>query len=421
MNEDLMILFNIKTDDFWSNAKTDLINHFSSSSDGDIGVISIPWQHEDICEHDFNLLLDVDYNGLLAIKLIFNSGKDLTFPISIFSNDDGHVIFPVSIFRGLGILVKFEILFSGHCVFNSITQTDKSAFFRVKIMVHSGIGDCAKLISRHNNLQYLFESSDGIVYWAYGGNSTKSSGWEDLLNKDFFGRNRFFKNVTETDFNQLNCPELFNGYSGNVMLEWDEEFNRKSCGFDLCLSENEELQVSKLMSEGDYHIAIQIRGNDPKKNYSQEKLKAVIDEIIENLPSAKIFLLDSPSVKLDNALLVDARVVNCIGLTNFAQNVKIIKRCHLLIAPDSFSKYIANWSTTRMIILCAHLPYIAPSDMLKDAFDLVGLCHNNKVTLLGIVYDDKLNVSYCCDDVNEIKYDLIVNAALNAIFEWNNT
>jgi hypothetical protein len=269
-------------------------------------------------------------------------------------------------------------------------------------------------------LQYLFDSSDGIVYWGYGGNATKSSGWEILLNKDFFGRNHFFKNVTENEFNQLSCPELFNGYSGNVMLEWDDEFNRKKCGFDIHLSKDEELQVSKLMSEGDYHIAIQIKGNDPKKIYSQEKLKSVIDKIIENLPTAKIYLLDSPSVKLDNALLVDARVVNCIGLTNFAQNVKIIKRCDLLIAPDSFSKYIANWSTTKMIILCAHLPYIAPNEMLKDAFNLVGLCHNNKVTLLGIEYDDKLNVSYCCDDVNEINYNLIVDAALRALFEEDN-
>lgn len=395
-----MVLFECDPRKYWTNAVIDDGSVFHSPEESEC-LISFDNTNCYMLESSDNLFFDIQISGRFYLKVIFTPGvSDFSFPIEIFKSKNGGYVIPCALFNRRGLFTKIQIVFSGKLHFRSISLTSQLPYFECKIMMHSGIGDCVRAISRHDTLGQIFSVSSGAVYWAYGGNGTQSSGWEGLLNEYFFGRNKNFKNISAVEFNDLPCPELFNGYSGRANLKSNMPFAKQ--GFDISLSIEEEQVIFNLLRGAEFRVALQIKGNDPKKCYPQDKLKILIDGILSKRPNARIYLLDSPNTFVEDYLYSDSRVINCIGVTNISQNINIILNCDVLIAPDSFSKYVAGWADIHQVILCAHLTYIEPSNMLRHAFDVVGLYNNPRVKLLGINHDGDFNVSSCCDDVAKI-------------------
>lgn len=271
---------------------------------------------------------------------------------------------------------------------------------KLKIMLFSGIGDCLRAISRNRSLDSYISKYPCDVYWSYAGHGLQDSGWSKLLQEFVFGRVKNFHYVSPEEFDEVDAFRLFNGYSGKALFS--HFFKNEKQGINIELTPLEQSEIDGIGSKDEFKIGIQLAGNDPKKTLSTTMLTELFELIFEKIPHSKIFIIDSPTRHVDPALLIDTRVVDLAKNANLAKNIHLIQKMNLWISPDSFSKYVANWSNIRQLILCCRLPYIEPREMLINAFQVTGLLFNSKVSILGIDFNNDLQIHSCVDDVSEI-------------------
>lgn len=288
-----------------------------------------------------------------------------------------------------------------------IGHDNSEYFYALKINLHSGIGDSLKAISRNSSLRAFAASGKLKLYWTYAADGLRDSNWRELFKTQLFNRVGWMEYVSNDAFHFLNVSEISNGYSGAIFNKYDSQ---SKMGIDIPLTGEEESFLHKLHENVNFGIGVQLQGNDPKKRWSSEKYIELFRLLLIRFPLSKIFILDAPSVAVDPAMLFDQRIISLVGVTNIAQNINLIQSMDLWISPDSFSKYVANWSNTQQVSMCCSYPHTPPHLLMEHAYNNVGLCFNPRVNIIGIEFDQYLNIKNFVDDVNDITPEQVMKA-----------
>ena len=321
---------------------------------------------------------------------------------------EGMYIFPLSNFNLVDSFQKIVLNIEGKGVFKNflITKKIEKKNLNFKIMLHSGIGDSLNHISRHKSIDKLKDFFNLKIYWSYGLNSPKMSS-EPILKSDVLGRNDIFHYVSWNEYVDINCTELFNGYSGFAYLR--DYFYAEKPGFDIKLTKKEIIQLNSLFfSKSGFLVGVQLEGNDHTKRWGEENFIGLFKGILEKFTNTYIFILDQPDRVFTSELVFDERIINLIGVTNLAQNINIIKHLDLWISPDSFSKYVAHWHGTRQIVLDRKAPFSGIPDgessinEVDHIYGQAGLFSSSRVKILGGDYGIDMNVYNLVKDVKQI-------------------
>ena len=321
---------------------------------------------------------------------------------------DGKFLIPIELFPVNRYNVRLQIFLKKDFIISKVSfKSYDSTVFKFKIMLESGIGDALRAVSRNSSLEKFSLKYPVQIYWSYGGNGLSDSGWTELLQKNIFGRNENFKYVAKDEFVSLPAVELFNGYSGSCVVR--DFFDDDRQGFQINLTKEERLEVVNLLKKTSMRIGLQLEGNDPNKKFTLDFLNDFLDHILKKYPYATVFIIDGPKAVFEYHAKNDSRIVNLIGKTNISQNINLIKNMDLWLAPDSFGKYVAKWADVRQFVFCCKLSYRDPHDMLKNSFDSVNLLEDDHVKLIGIDYDEGLNVSRVVDSLSDIKIDDVID------------
>jgi len=304
-------------------------------------------------------------------------------------------------------------------------MTSKQVIFKIRFF--GGLGDCLKMLTEQTSLYQHYQKNGLLIYWVYSdpnivefvyerfrgskilngewayirdydkvsdyntGHTTTVSGGYPVHQAlyDLLIHFPFFQLVDQNTFAVTDVPEL-NNYRCNNYPSFSESSQLKG------LYENEqggwkiELEdewVHSLLSGADYTFCVQLSGSNSAKKYDAANYVKLFKLILGRYPSSKILLIDRPNYIVDPTILFDDRIINLVGKASMIQCARIIQEVDYLIAPDSYSKYLRKWVDKKQIILCAKLDcHPDPKKMLEDAFNIVGLCDNIQVSLLGVQY-----------------------------------
>jgi hypothetical protein len=277
------------------------------------------------------------------------------------------------------------------------------------------------MLSEHPAIQ-TFKKVYGLkIYWIYGEND--ESWMRDVL-LELFKNIDFFEHITHKEFHDLAIPELDNWRlegKGHRLYNIFPIYSEIK-GFDFPMTDKENEEFNSVLDSKSFNICVQLTGKDPEKTYTVEGYIKIFNLILNNYPQSKIYLIDHPKFIVDDRLMFDNRIINCIPILNRLQIVNLIQQVDHLICPDSYSKYIRRWVNKKQSILCGQLSYITPNRLLKDCFGddrihgTAGLVFNSNIKLLGATYNDDLTL---CDMVNLIS-DITPLEIYNSIdFEKN--
>jgi hypothetical protein len=392
-------------------------NEFSCLVDGDHRYIDIIIPPS--AKSGYSFEIDGLDNGDYFLKIFDDSNN------SIFFYNANNNILRITPFFFNGLLIVgsnllnqdfknhkwIRIISSHNFKFKKITFLSDSLSeqkVKLKINLHSGLGDCLRILSLHPSISGNGNYANIKIYYTYAALGMQNNNWGPLLISDILGRNDIFEYVSEDDFINLNAIELTNGTPPSGNLYFKDYFPNEHQGFAIPLSLIEQQEISEFLKNGNLKIGIQLSGNDPKKHYDLELRLELLRLILEKYPESQIFLFDKPNYPVDKKLLFDNRIINLVGKVSMAQTCNLIRLVDFWIAPDSYSKYIRNWEDKKQIILCTTLPYISNENMLKYCFNNVGLCSNSKVNLLGVVYDTNFESVLIVDDINLINPSEII-------------
>jgi len=325
-------------------------------------------------------------------------------------------------------------------------------FFKIRFT--GGLGDCLKMITEQTSLYRYYQEKGLHIYWVYsnmnivdivykqfqgskildgkwsyirdydkvedyntGHTSTTSGGYPvhqalyDLLK--YFS---FFELTDQHTFANLDVPELDNyRCNGYPTFQRDKQLkgyiDGDQGGWEI---QYQDPILYDLITSVQYTFCFQLSGSNHAKKYDVEKYIKIFQMILDRYPSCRIFLIDRPNYFVDPALLFDWRIHNMVGKASMIQCAKIIQAVDYLIAPDSYSKYLRKWVNGKQIILCTTLdchPNVVA--MLQDAFHIVGLLNNEKVTLLGgsyTIHNNRVSSASLVNSMNEISPEEIFNA-----------
>jgi len=296
-----------------------------------------------------------------------------------------------------------------------------------KIRFFGGLGDCLKMITEQTSLYKAYQNYGISIYWVYSdtnivelvysrfyGSKIKNGQWayirdydkvedyntghtvtvsgaypvhqalHDLL-KEF----PFFHLIDQHTFANSEAIELAN-YRCNDYPGFRKDKQLKGLYIKekggLIFKQDDDY-INSLLKGTDKTFCFQLSGSNAQKKYDKEKHIEIFKMILDNYPLSKIFLIDRPNYMVDPAMLFDDRIINLVGKVSIVQCAKLIQKVDFLIAPDSYSKYIRKWVDGKQILLCHKLDcHPNETQVLQDAFNLVGLCNNRDVKLLGVTY-----------------------------------
>ena len=252
----------------------------------------------------------------------------------------------------------------------------------LKIHLEGGIGDCLKVLTVNFALLSLYKKHKCETVIAYGGPKVNDCGWGNILKNELIDQIEGFSYIDHKEFDELDCPtvqDFFKTDARQLLLQklMPLKFKNK---FHFPLSAHRR-------------IAIQTDSNDKRKKYSIEKWEKLIQKILKKYKHTDLYIFDSPSRAdyLDKHLsTTHNRVHNCSGIKLW-ESITLLQKMDLLIAPDSFSKYICLPSRVAAIILCAELHYMNTSDMLRTCFN--GIHHNDNFKLIGLGAEPVSNIN----------------------------
>jgi hypothetical protein len=255
----------------------------------------------------------------------------------------------------------------------------------IRLELNGGIGDSLKRILISYKIPDYCLKHDAVCHVAYG--TTHDCGWENVLRK-LCDRTDILRFVDRGEFERLDMPNITDSadplYTAGRVLPLE---------FELRDDEDFTLPDDKL------NIAIQLRGNDSRKFWSLDKVRRLVDLL---KPKYNVWLYDRPEyIQSIGHMFHD--VNRFVG--DLARCAALVGRCDMLVAPDSWSKYVAQTYDKRMIILCVDVKYMSQDDMFRTCFH--GLVNNPKTTLLGFEDDGGL-----VEHIDQIDVDQVA-AALN--------
>ena len=277
---------------------------------------------------------------------------------------------------------------------NVNTIDNEIAHSDLKLRIFGGIGDSLKVMTCNLPLQDYCDKTGKKIYITYGGEGYNDCGWNHLLKENIFDRSECLNWIAEKDYIGLDLPEA-KTYFGDY-----KEFDTFK---PLTLNgETIKIDIDK------YNVAIQIKGNDSRKKWQHEKYDEVCQFLLNNNPDTQIYIVDGPDTVIQTGLLEDKKIINMIGKSSLFQNIQLLGQMDLFIGPDSFSKYVCRCNNVKQILLTLDVKYVTPNEMLRNCFR--GLTHNENVKLVGIEYDDDLEVSHIVNDVKEIEIREVIDA-----------
>jgi hypothetical protein len=271
-------------------------------------------------------------------------------------------------------------------------------FTDLKFHIGGGIGDSLKEMTINLPLQDYCNKTGHKIYVAYGGSKYNDCGWNDLLKQNIGDKSDSFIWITDDEYNKSELPEARSFFGRRGHHPFQRELPLKLNG------DNIQIDKSK------YNVVMQLQGNDMGKRWEHEKYGEVCKYLLNKNPNTNIYIIDRPEVKIDKKHINDDRIINLIGRTSLFQNINLLGDADLFLGPDSYTKYVCQCYRTKQIILMLDVGYMQPKQMLKLCFH--GLTHNKNVNLVGIDYDNELNVTRINKDVKKIE----VQEVLNAIF-----
>lgn len=255
----------------------------------------------------------------------------------------------------------------------------------IKLELNGGIGDSLKrLLISYKVPDYCFKNN-AICYITYG--TKHDCGWSTHI-QELCDRTSILKYVDNKLFAESQLP--------NITDTVDHTFTKGQIlplQFKLTADEEFELPTNR------ENIAIQLRGNDSRKFWSLDKVRELVDLL---KPNYNVWLYDRPEYM--QSIKHMFQDVNCF-IGNLAQCISLVSRCDILIAPDSWSKYVAQTYDKRMIILCMDVKYMSQEDMFRTCFH--GLVNNPKVALLGFKENGTL-----VDHIDQIDVNKIISVLL---------
>lgn len=274
----------------------------------------------------------------------------------------------------------------------------------LKIPLDGGIGDCIRTLSSYFPIQAYYDKWNPIfgvkVHVSYGfKNDCK---WEDLLVENLFNRNPMFHYVRDKEeFKRVKGHNL--PYDPNI-CKTAKELPLGQIRIDL--SEKEKEQIA--LDPNKRHVVMQLGGNDPHKMWQMEKWDWLARRLLERDPDITVHIVDAAYRQVPPGICQDHRIVNHIGHINFAQVLNLVQAADVLVAPDSYSKYVAGtWSKkTRSVVMISRVSYTTPEEMIRWAYP--NLLFNERVKFVGIDYDKDLNVHSIKDDIKEIEAEEVL-------------
>ncbi len=298
-----------------------------------------------------------------------------------------------------------------------------------KIRFHSGLGDCFRLLSEQPAID-LYNKTYGLkIHWVYDSysiNEFNNLNFKSDLNPpfilyDIFKNVEFMKLVSQEEWWELDAIELSNWHceqyeSWQPHKQLRRIFTEEHQGFKIPLTQIESEELDNILRNVDISITVQVSGKQEGKTYSTENYIELFKGILQKYPSAKIFLVNYPTYKLNPELLFDNRIVSLIGKISRAQEINLIQQVTWHICPDSYSKYIRNWVDGKQTILCATVSWMTDEALLSSCFGrndrkyTAGLVYNTNAKLVGVTFDSDLKNIVLVDNLNKIPPIEILNS-----------
>jgi hypothetical protein len=277
-----------------------------------------------------------------------------------------------------------------------IVVNSKINYSDLKFHIGGGIGDSLKEMTITVPLQDYCDKTGKKIYVAYGGPNYNDCGWDELLRENIFDKSDCLEWVSDERYNSIKLPDA-RRYINNRFRNTFESY----CPLKL---KGDRIQIDKTK----FNVGIQLRGNAPGKRWQLEKYNEVCNHLLAKNPDTVIYILDGPGIKINKNLFSDTRIKIMVDKSTLFQNIEILAEVDLFIGPDSFSKYVCSWYDKKQIILIHNVNHCTPRELLINHFP-DKLLFSDNIKLVGIDYDENLNVSHISKDVKDIKVEEVIN------------
>lgn len=258
-----------------------------------------------------------------------------------------------------------------------------------KIWLEGGMGDSLKVLSFLYPMQYLHDTEGTITYITYGKKYNDCN--HEVLFKILTIRNNALKWINPEDFDNLKCEEL------TWRKECKTNFPNIISPLKIKLAKLEQEKINKPQN----YIVIQLSSNDGVKCWGRNNYVSLCEKILQKT-NYEIVVFDwEHTLKFE---LKHKRIHDFIG-NNLFFNLNVIKNAKLLIAPDSWSKYVARWYNVPQILMCCELSYMQPKEMFESCFGEIYLQQNVKILGIESGHLKDLNNIKLRKDIKEIKVD----------------
>jgi hypothetical protein len=155
-----------------------------------------------------------------------------------------------------------------------------------------------------------------------------------------------------------------------------------------------EVALKNDSSVGSTNIVLHLQGSQAYKQIKEETVLSVIDYLSAK-SSVTLHLIDHPGHYDRNVRKYGKYENVCIYKHNFPQNYRLVQLCDMLIAPDSYTKYVDTCK--KMVILCSSVPYMSPVQMFAGAFK--DLKNKDNVRIVGNQNDDYTELVKSIDEI----------------------
>jgi hypothetical protein len=278
----------------------------------------------------------------------------------------------------------------------------------VKLYLEGGIGDCIKVLSYLFPIgYYIKEKGLSCCYVTYG-KRYNDCGHSNLI-KDLVSRCYLLKWVEPQVFDSLDLPEL------TWRTKMPPQLNEFA--FDGCpnfyrlfpeLQIDEQFQIISLPEK---YIVIQTSSNAEEKCWGKENFELLIHRFLELFPNYFVYIYDKTRI----INIINPRVIYTSG-NSLSLDIHILSMAKVLVAADSWTKYVARWTDVGQVLLVSSLPTIDSNDLLKSCFPC--LINDPSVKLLGVTPNNGslIDVEKPIKIVNHVK-DITFDEVFKSVVE----
>ena len=258
-----------------------------------------------------------------------------------------------------------------------------------KIELYAGLGDCLRALN-NCGVTYLCEKENTKCFVTYRGHTATSWQAENW---------KTFKTLIDcVDMLEYDCTNVDNNELKPIFQLRDENLKHPILPLKINITSE---SIENSLAEARYNVALHMRGSTAYKKINESTLTDLCDFFDKT--STLLHIVDHPGYYKQNAELLGGYKNVRLHNHNFPQNCKLLQNCDMLIAPDSFSKYVNPH--TKKILLCTVVPYQTTERTFSISFK--GIYGKDSVRILGAKGEDPLDL---VSDVAEIPSSKVIAA-----------